>query len=377
VNALGPSKAADPAKVAASAPIFELARAAQTPEAADPVTGTPGTPGTPDSTPPVPATVTAAAGATQLAGAPAPVVVALPGTAAAIAEAAAKPAAVKTADAKTAAAKPAEAEEADAAAATEARPASSNAAGSAAGILPGTHALHHRSARGPAAPGDQPAIPGEKAAEAAPGSTGVPAEPVPAAVTAQGGNPAAPAGDPSVSAVQAPAAQPVAAGQPAALGSEPAHRHPATELPLARQVAGPVLALRAGGDGSHQLIVALHPAELGPVNVHVRIEGNLMTIQLASASETAHDALRDALPQLRSELQSAGLSSASVSVDLTSGGSGGLGGSGAFANPRQGTGEPSSPAGAVPADPAPAAQRHRSTGGRNSTYSSAGLDRWL
>ena len=97
-----------------------------------------------------------------------------------------------------------------------------------------------------------------------------------------------------------------------------------------------MLALRAGGDGSHQLIVALHPAELGPVNVHVRIVGDLMTIQLASTSETAHDTLRDALPQLRSELQSAGLSSASLSLDLTSGGSAG---SGAFADPRQAAGD--------------------------------------
>jgi flagellar hook-length control protein FliK len=367
VNALGPSQAADPAKLAASAPIFELARATQPPEAADPVTGTPSTPaGPPTSDPSVPATVVVPAGALQVTGPPAPAVVALPGT---------MPATTKPATTKPATTKPATTKPVEATAVTGALLANSTAAGSPAGILPGTHTLHHRPARGPATPGGQPAIAGEKAAEAAPISTGVPAEPVPVAVTAQGGNPAAPAGDPSVPAAQAPAAQPVAAGRSTSLGSEPAHRHPAAELPLARQVAGPVLALRAGGDGSHQLIVALHPAELGPVNVHVRIEGNLMTIALASTSETAHDALRDALPQLRSELQSAGLSSASVSVDLTSGGSAG---SGAFANPRQGAGEPSRPAGAVPAaDPMPAAPRHRSTGGRSSTYSSAGLDRWL
>jgi hypothetical protein len=395
VNALGPSKAADPAMAAASAPIFELARATQATAAADPVTGTAGTPsGAPHSTSPVPATVTVPAGATQLTGTPVPAVVTLPGAATATATAiattaiattaiattagAAEPADTKPARAKQASAEPAGAEAVDAAA-TDARRASGSADGSATGMLSGTHALHHRSARGPGAsdevPRDQPAMSG-KVAETAPVSTGVPAEP--AAVTAPGGNPAAPAGNPSVSAVHAPAVAPLAAGQSSLLGSEPAYRHPAAELPLARQVAGPVLALRARGDGSHQLIVALHPAELGPVNVHVRIEGNLMTIQLASTSETAHDALREALPQLRSELQSSGLSSASVSVDLTAGGSAGSGGSGAFASPRQGAAEPGRPAGAVSiADPVPAAPRHRGTGGRSSTHSSAGLDRWL
>jgi len=409
VNALGPSRAADPAKAAASAPLFELARTTQTPGASDPVTGPAGAAGTPsgstDSTQPVPATVTVPAAAAQLAGAPVPALVALPGMVAlpgtaAAGSAATEPAATEPAAAVTAAATPAAATPAAAApaSATPAAAAPASAAAGPAGAAPadaapthaataaaepaaarnqpGTHPLHRRSARGPAVPEDalhgQPAVSGEKVAETAPIATGVPAEPP--AVTAQGGSVAASAGDPSVPAVHAPAAAPSPAGHSTALGSETVHHHPAQELPLARQVAGPVLALRAGGDGSHQLIVALHPAELGPVNVHVRIVGDLMTIQLASTSETAHDALREALPQLRSELQTAGLSSSSVSVDLASGGSAGSG-AGAFANPRQGAAEPSRPAAAIPAvEPA---LRHRGTESRTSTYTSAGLDRWL
>jgi flagellar hook-length control protein FliK len=140
------------------------------------------------------------------------------------------------------------------------------------------------------------------------------------------------------------------------------------DTPLARQVAGPVLALRAGGDGSHQLIVALHPAELGPVNLNIRIAGDLMTIQLASNSEIAHDTLRDALPQLRSELQAAGLSSVALSLDLTSDSS---------ADPRQAA-EANRPDRARAEDDASQAPaRRRMSGDRMPTHASSGLDRWL
>jgi flagellar hook-length control protein FliK len=236
--------------------------------------------------------------------------------------------------------------------------------------LPGAHAMTHRPARGAAASAGQAASDGPAADQAAGPASISSSLPAPTAATAPT---SILSSDPSVSAAQAPAAQPVPAGPAAASGPEHVHRHPAAaELPVARQVAGPVLALRAGGDGSHQLIVALHPAELGPVNVHVRIEGDLMTIQLASTSESAHDALRDALPQLRSELQSAGLSSATLSLDLASGDAGGPG---AFANPRHSAGESARAAGAVAvAEPATA---RRSIASRAHPHSSAGLDRWL
>lgn len=163
---------------------------------------------------------------------------------------------------------------------------------------------------------------------------------------------------------------------PAQPGTGPARHEPPGELadlPLSRQVAGPVLALRAGGDGSHQLIVALHPAELGPVNLNVRITGDLMTIQLASTSESVHDTLRDALPQLRSELQAAGLSAVALSLDLTSDGS-----AGAFADRRQGAADPSAPARSATAEDATQAPpRHRMSGDRMPTHASSGLDRWL
>ena len=185
-----------------------------------------------------------------------------------------------------------------------------------------------------------PATPGNGAEVSTPGATrrgGAPSGP-------RAGHPRPDAPDPAPAAIQAapataasiaagPAPDPAPAGiaalqqsapsapaGPPAADAQPVPRHLAAEQPLASQVAGPVLALRARGDGSHQLMIALHPAELGPVNLHVRISGDAMTISLASSNDIAHDTLAEALPQLRAELQSAGLGSASLSLDLTSGG---------------------------------------------------------
>jgi flagellar hook-length control protein FliK len=134
-----------------------------------------------------------------------------------------------------------------------------------------------------------------------------------------------------------------------------------------------VLALRAGGDGTHQLIVALHPAELGAVNLHVRIENNTMTIRLASGAE-AHATLHDALPQLRSELQSAGLGGVELSLELNSGAAG----SGAFADQRRSAPDPGRPARAAPIEELAGTEgRRRVAGERAGSHASAGLDRWL
>lgn len=111
----------------------------------------------------------------------------------------------------------------------------------------------------------------------------------------------------------APATPPTAAGAPAPAA-------PLTSAPLApTELAAPLIKLRTHGDGDHEMTLMLHPADLGPVNVHVRLTGNEMTIQLASTNDSAHAALHDALPHLRTELQNAGLSSSiDLSLDLNS-----------------------------------------------------------
>jgi flagellar hook-length control protein FliK len=145
--------------------------------------------------------------------------------------------------------------------------------------------------------------------------------------------PNAPSGSPVFTLTDS---QSMAAAQSAtapATASQPTSSQPTSSQPpagqqqaapqVSHQLAAPVLSLRTAGNGSHQLTIALHPAELGPVNVHVRILGDSMSIQLASTSEGAHDALREALPQLRQELQAAGLPSVDLSLDLGGAPSGG------------------------------------------------------
>jgi hypothetical protein len=170
------------------------------------------------------------------------------------------------------------------------------------------------------------------------------------------------------------AGQPMLASQPISqpTAAPPTTAQPATgqpvanPLPVSHQLTGPVLSLRTAGNGSHQLTIALHPAELGPVNLHVRILGDSMAIQLASTSEGAHDALRDALPQLRQELQAAGLPNVDLSLDLGGAPSGGHTQAGGQA--QTGGGQP---------EPGYQVEQPISVPPRRSTTTESGLDRWL
>ncbi|MEO9239208.1 MAG: hypothetical protein ABI418_14100, partial [Jatrophihabitantaceae bacterium] len=91
--------------------------------------------------------------------------------------------------------------------------------------------------------------------------------------------------------------------------------------------------------------------------------------QLVSSNEGAHQAMRDALPQLRHELQSAGLSSVDLSLDFS--GSDGSNGSGSLAE--QASQRPGTAAGSgQPADPILPARHDRPV-----SQGDSGLDRWL
>jgi flagellar hook-length control protein FliK len=162
-------------------------------------------------------------------------------------------------------------------------------------------------------------------------------------------------------AMASPVAQTPAAAQPSMPSA------PNMPNPVAQQLVTPLLRLRSGGDGSHSLTVALHPAELGQVNLHVRLAGDVMTIQLASTNESARDALRDALPQLHQELQAAGLPSAGLSLELSGQAPGG---SQHFGTPDRPVADFDRPGREQPAPPA-AKQESRARG------AGSGLDRWL
>jgi flagellar hook-length control protein FliK len=88
--------------------------------------------------------------------------------------------------------------------------------------------------------------------------------------------------------------------------------------PIHQQIAAPLLQVRARGDGVHRLLLELHPADLGQVNVEVRLHSGEMRISLSSGNDAAREAIRAALPQLRTDLASVGLVATDISVNLGS-----------------------------------------------------------
>jgi flagellar hook-length control protein FliK len=92
---------------------------------------------------------------------------------------------------------------------------------------------------------------------------------------------------------------------------------PATPGPLAGQLASRITPLRLDADGVHRLTVNLHPVDLGPVQVVAEIRNGEISVQLSSSTEAGHESLRDALDELRRELQQSGFSN--TSLDLRQG----------------------------------------------------------
>jgi hypothetical protein len=75
-----------------------------------------------------------------------------------------------------------------------------------------------------------------------------------------------------------------------------------------------VVPLRLEADGVHRLTVHLHPADLGLVSLVAEVRDGAVHLQLAGATEAGREALRDALPDLRRELQQGGFSGCSLDL---------------------------------------------------------------
>jgi flagellar hook-length control protein FliK len=75
--------------------------------------------------------------------------------------------------------------------------------------------------------------------------------------------------------------------------------------------------LRLDADGVHRLTVNLHPADLGPVQVVAEIRNGSVNVQLSGSTEAGHDALRNAMDDLRRELEQSGFSN--TTLDLRQG----------------------------------------------------------
>ncbi len=91
--------------------------------------------------------------------------------------------------------------------------------------------------------------------------------------------------------------------------------------PVGAQVARQVAVLRGAADGSHTMTLVLTPDTLGPVAVEVTVTKGALDLTLRGAHEHGRAALLDALPDLRRDLEQAGLSVTRAQVDRDTGGS--------------------------------------------------------
>jgi flagellar hook-length control protein FliK len=90
---------------------------------------------------------------------------------------------------------------------------------------------------------------------------------------------------------------------PIAPSSDPAPVRPAVHTPIVTAV----VPLIERGDGSYHVAVRLHPNELGAVDVDVELRNGEVNLRLRAENEAGRDAIRAALPALRSELEAAGV----------------------------------------------------------------------
>jgi len=96
---------------------------------------------------------------------------------------------------------------------------------------------------------------------------------------------------------------------------------PAPPPPVATQLVRQVAVLAGGPDGTHSLTVVLHPDSLGPVQVQVTLSQGTIDLSMRGAHEQGRAALMGALPDLRRDLEAAGLTCSNVGVDVDTGGS--------------------------------------------------------
>ena len=153
-----------------------------------------------------------------------------------------------------------------------------------------------------------------------------PAAPTPAEGAGSGTGSASDQDAPAAAPAPATGASPAAVAAPAVPTTAPAPTAepaapPAPAPPVSGQVAQQVAVLRTAPDGTHTMTVVLTPETLGPVEVQVTLSQGSVDLALKSATEAGRAALLEALPDLRRDLASAGLTCSNASVDRDAGAS--------------------------------------------------------
>lgn len=140
------------------------------------------------------------------------------------------------------------------------------------------------------------------------------------------------------------------------------------DLPTAQPALGAALGrLRSRADGTHELSVALHPAELGQVGISATVRDGTLTVTVACADHAAREAVRAALPTLHDDLARAGFTGVDVAFSDRGG---------------QPDSQPAQPGDGWPGRDARADGRDQHPAGLDATprrrpVHDAALDRWL
>jgi flagellar hook-length control protein FliK len=104
----------------------------------------------------------------------------------------------------------------------------------------------------------------------------------------------------AVAGAPAPPAAPVTA--------VPAAPVPAGEPPVAAQLGRQLAVLTSAPDGSQTMTLVITPDDLGPVTIQATVTNGTLDLTLHGAHEHGRHALVDALPDLRRDLEGAGVS---------------------------------------------------------------------
>lgn len=114
---------------------------------------------------------------------------------------------------------------------------------------------------------------------------------------------AAPAGAAAASAAPIPTTAPLGpAPSSASAPAPPAPPAPTAAPTLAPQLRAPVLSLVTAEPGRHTMVLRVSPESLGPITVTAHISGSAVTVELATGTPAAHDAIRALLGELRRDL---------------------------------------------------------------------------
>ncbi|MGH8890556.1 MAG: flagellar hook-length control protein FliK, partial [Acidothermaceae bacterium] len=85
-------------------------------------------------------------------------------------------------------------------------------------------------------------------------------------------------------------------------------------VPVPDQIVQVVAPLRTAGDGNYTISLQLHPADLGPVTVHVSVEQGVLSVHLGSDEAHGRDALTNSISDLRNQLQAGGVRVGGIDV---------------------------------------------------------------